>query len=86
MVCARIAGSRGGRLVKLPLSVRVSREIGSKDSNFHAVSRIRLGGNAVLAASPSPIAVVIVAPRGWFDHLLQVWQVSAPLNSGGGSR
>ena len=63
-------GRRGGRAFKLPLSVRVSRETGSNGSHVHAVSRICLSGIAVLAAPPSPIAVVIVAPRGWFDRLL----------------
>ena len=62
-------GRRGGRAFKLPLSVRVSREIGSNASHVHAVSRICLSGIAVLAP-PSPIAVVIVAPRGWFDRVL----------------
>ena len=59
-----------GHALKLPLLVRVWREIGGNDSHVHAVGTICFNGIAVLAAPPSPIAVVIVAPRGWFDRVL----------------
>ena len=66
-------GRRGGRTFKLPLTVRVSAKIVRTSGNVHAVSRIRLHGNALLGISPSPALASrgdSVAARGWIDHLL----------------
>ena len=86
MVCARIVGRRGGRTIKLPLSVRLRGEIGSNASHVYAVSRVFLHGKIILgswhlAVSSSSIAVVTVA-RGWFDHISDSVDVRALLNNG----
>ena len=52
MGCARIAGSRGGRSVKLPLSVRAAEEFSSIGSHDHLVSRIGILGNVGPAFLP----------------------------------
>ena len=70
MAWERIAGRRGGCAAIFHLLVGARREIGSNGSHVHAVTKICLHGNAVLAASPSPIAAIAIAARGWFDHLL----------------
>ena len=70
MAWKRIAGRHGGCAAIFHLLVGARREIGSNGSHVHAVTKICLHGNAVLAASPSPIAAIAIAARGWFDHLL----------------
>ena len=71
MARRRIASRHGERTFKSPLSVRVSAEIVRTGGHVRAVSRIRLHDNALLAISPSPVAMILVAARGWFDHLLR---------------
>ena len=59
MARKRIASRHGERTFKSPLSVRVSAEIVRTGGHVHAVSRVRLHGNALSAISPSPVAVIL---------------------------
>ena len=59
MARKRIASRHGERTFKSPLVVRVSAEIVITGGHVHAVSGVRLHGNALSAISPSPVAVIL---------------------------